>query len=135
MFWFIWHKRTRRKHQFISVTQLCLTLCDPKDCNIPGFLVHHNAWRFLKLMSIESVMPSNHLILWSPLLLLPPIPPSIRIFSKLGKEYINSICFNSAYLNSMKSTSFEMQSWINHKVESRKLGEISTASDMQMIPL
>ena len=40
-----------------------------------------NSWSLLKLMSIESVMPSSHLILCCPLLLLPPIPPSIRIFS------------------------------------------------------
>ena len=40
-----------------------------------------NSWSLLKLMSIESVMPSSHLILCCPLLLLPPIPPSIRVFS------------------------------------------------------
>ena len=40
-----------------------------------------NCWSLLKLMSIESVMPSNHLILWHPLLLLPSIFPSIRVFS------------------------------------------------------
>ena len=40
-----------------------------------------NSWSLLKLMSIESVMSSNHLILCRPLLLLPPIPPSIRVFS------------------------------------------------------
>ena len=40
-----------------------------------------NSRSLLKLMSIESVMPSSHLILWRPLLLLPPIPPSIRVFS------------------------------------------------------
>ena len=40
-----------------------------------------NSWSLLKLMSIKSVMPSNHLILHHPLLLLPPIPPSIRVFS------------------------------------------------------
>ena len=39
-----------------------------------------NSWSSLKLTSIESVMPSSHLILWHPLLLLPPIPPSIRVF-------------------------------------------------------
>ena len=44
-------------------------------------LVHHQLWGSLKLMSIESVMPSSHLILCCPLLLLPPIPPSIRVFS------------------------------------------------------
>ena len=41
-----------------------------------------NSWSLLKLMPIESVMPSSHLILCRPLLLLPPIPPSIRVFSK-----------------------------------------------------
>ena len=40
-----------------------------------------NSWSLLKLMSVESVMPSNHLILCRPLLLLSPIPPSIRVFS------------------------------------------------------
>ena len=40
-----------------------------------------NSWSLLKLMSTESVMPSSHLILCRPLLLLPPIPPSIRVFS------------------------------------------------------
>ena len=40
-----------------------------------------NSWSLLKLMSIESVMPSSHLILCHPLLLLPPTPPSIRVFS------------------------------------------------------
>ena len=40
-----------------------------------------NSWSLLKLMSIKSVMPSSHLILCRPLLLLPPVPPSIRVFS------------------------------------------------------
>ena len=40
-----------------------------------------NSWSSLRLMSIESVMPSSHLILCHPLLFLPPIPPSIRVFS------------------------------------------------------
>ena len=44
-------------------------------------LSNTNSWRLLKLMSIESVMPSSHLILCHPLLLLTPIPPSIRVFS------------------------------------------------------
>ena len=51
------------------------------DCNTPGFLVPHYLPGLLKLMFIESVMPSNHLILCHPLLLLPSIPPSIRVFS------------------------------------------------------
>ena len=66
---------------FSSVSQLCLTLCDPMDCSMPSLPVHHHSWCLLKLMSIESVMPPNHLILCHPLLLLPSIFPSITVFS------------------------------------------------------
>ena len=51
------------------------------DCSTPGFPVLHCLPNLLKLISIESVMPSNHLILCHPLLLLPSIFPSIRVFS------------------------------------------------------
>ena len=67
--------------QFSPVAQSCLILCDPMDCSTPGLLVHHHSQSSLKLMSIESVMPSNHLILCRPLLRLPSIFPSIRVFS------------------------------------------------------
>ena len=67
--------------QFSSVAQLCLTLSNTMDCSTPGLPVHTNSWNLLKLMSIESVMPSNHLILCCPLLLPPSIFPSIRVFS------------------------------------------------------
>ena len=67
--------------QFSSVTQLCLTLCNPMNCSTPGLPVITNSRSLLKLMSIESVMPSNHLILCCPVLLLPPVPASIRVFS------------------------------------------------------
>ena len=67
--------------QFSSVAQLCLTVCDPMDCSTPGFPVHHQLRSLLKLMSIKTVMPSNHLILCHPLLLLPSVLPSIRVFS------------------------------------------------------
>ena len=64
-------------YQFISVTQLCPTFCDPMNHSTPGLPVHHQ----LKPMSIVSVMLSNHLILCRPLLFLPSIFPSIRGFS------------------------------------------------------
>ena len=64
-----------------SVIQLCPTLCNPLDYSMPGFPVHHDSRSLLKLMSIEWVMPSNHLILCPPLLLPPSIFPSIRVFS------------------------------------------------------
>ena len=69
--------------QFSSVAQSCPTLCDPMDCSMPGFPVLYYLPELLKLMSIELVMPSNHLILCRPLLLLPSIFPSIRVFSRL----------------------------------------------------
>ena len=63
-----------------SVTKLCLTLCDHMDCTTPGFPVLHYLLELLKLLSTESVMPSNHLILYHRLL-LPSVFLSIRIFS------------------------------------------------------
>ena len=67
--------------QFSSVAQSCPTLCDPMNRSTPGLPVHHQHWSSLRLTSIEAVMPSSHLILCRPLLLLPSIPPSIRVFS------------------------------------------------------
>ena len=58
-----------------------MSLCDPMDCSTPGFPVHHQILSWLKLMSVESVMPSNHLILCHLLLLLPLIFPTIGVFS------------------------------------------------------
>ena len=69
------------KFQFSSVAQSCPTLCYPMDCSTPGLPVHHQLQSLLKLMSMQSVMPSNHLILCCPLLLLPSIFSSIRVFS------------------------------------------------------
>ena len=69
------------RHSSLKVTQLCPILCDPMDYSTPGFPVHHPSWSLLKLTSIASVMPSNHLTLCHPLLLLPSISPSIRVFS------------------------------------------------------
>ena len=56
-------------------------LCDPMDCSTPASLSITNSWSLLKFMSIESVMPSSHLILCHPLLFPPSIFPSIRVFS------------------------------------------------------
>ena len=63
-----------------SVAKSCLTLCDFMDCSTPGFPITISR-SLLKLMSIVSVMLSNHLILCGPLLLLPSIFPSIWVFS------------------------------------------------------
>ena len=65
---------------FSSVAQSCPTLCDPMECSTPGLPVLHHLPEFAQTYVIESVMPSNHLILCCPLLLLPSIFPSIRVF-------------------------------------------------------
>ena len=57
-----------------------------------------------------------------------------QIGTKLGKEYIKAVYCHSVYLMYMQSTSCEMLDWMNHKLDSRLPGEISTTSDMQMIP-
>ena len=75
--------------QFSSVAQSCPTLCDPMNRSTLGLPVHHQLPEFTET-SIESVMPSSHLILCRPLLLLPSIPPSTRVFpseSTLGMRW------------------------------------------------
>ena len=67
-----------KKHQFNSVQFLFST---PQISALQASLSITNSWSPLKLMSIKSVMPFNHLILCCPLLLLPSIFPSIRVFS------------------------------------------------------
>ena len=77
-------------HFCCSVTQSCLTLCDPMDYITPGFPVLHISWSLLKFMSIESVIPSNHLILCHLLLLLP------SIFSKSGSFLMSQLLPSSS---------------------------------------
>ena len=73
----------------ISVqSQLCLTLCYPMDCSTPGFPVHHQLPRACSNSYHQVVMPSNHLILCCPRLLLPSIFPSIRTFSNESALHI-----------------------------------------------
>ena len=67
--------------QFSSVAQLCLTLCDPMDCSTPGLPVHHQLLKFTQTHVHWVSDAIHHLILCRPLLLLPSIFPSIRVFS------------------------------------------------------
>ena len=71
-----------------SIAKSCLTLCDPLNCSTPDFLSFTISQSLFKLMSIESVMPFNHLILYHPFLLLPSIFPSIRVFSSESALHI-----------------------------------------------
>ena len=103
--------------QFSSVVQSCPTLCNPMNCNTQASLSITNSRSLLKLTPIKSVMPSSHLIL-SPLLLLPPIPPSIRVFSNESTLHMRwpkywSFSFNISPSNEHPGlTSFRMD-WLD----------------------
>ena len=86
---------------YCSVVKSCLTLCNPLDCRRQVSLSFITSWSLLKLMSIELVMPSNHLILCRPLLLLPSAFPRIRVFSndlalriRQPKDWLQSFSFS-----------------------------------------
>ena len=74
-------KRCSTSLSSVQFTQSCPTLCDPMDCSHWASLSITNSQSLLKLMSMELVMPSNHLLLCCLLLLLPSTCPSIRVFS------------------------------------------------------
>ena len=104
-------------NQFSSVAQSCLTLCDPMDCSTPGFPVHHQLLE-LKLTSIKTVMPSSHLILCRPLLLLPSIFPGIRIFSNESVLHIRwpkywSFSFSAGPSNEYSGLISFMMNWLD----------------------
>ena len=96
----------RISFQLSSVAQPCLTLCDPMTVARQASLSITNSQSFLKLMSIEPVMPSNHLILCCPLLLLPSTLPSIRVFSKESVLHIRWPQYWSFSLNISPSNEY-----------------------------
>ena len=103
--------------QFRSVIQLCPTLCNPMDYSMPGLSIT-NSQNLLKLMSIKSVMLSNHLVLCHPLLLPPSVFPSIRVFSNESVLHIRwpkywSFSFSISPSNEYSGlTSFRME-WLD----------------------
>ena len=74
--------------QFSPFSQSCPILCNPMNHSMPGLPVHHQLPESTQLMSIVLVMPSSHLILCHPLLLLPSIFPSIRVFTNESALHI-----------------------------------------------
>ena len=103
---------------FSSVTQSCPTLCDPWTAARQASLSTTNSRDLLKLMSSESVIPYNHLILCCPLLFLPSIFPSIRVFSDESLLHIRlpkywSFSFSISPFNEYSGLiSFRMD-WLN----------------------
>ena len=86
------------------------TLCDPMNRSTPGFPVHHQLPEPAQTHVIKSLMPSNHLILCCPLLLLPSIFPSIRVFSN---ESILCICGQSTGVSALTSIlPLNIQDWL-----------------------
>ena len=81
--WSPWKLRlSKASVHFSSVQSLSrVQLCNPMNRSTQGLPVHHQVPEYTQTHDIQSVMPSSHLILFCPLLLLPPIPPSIRVFS------------------------------------------------------
>ena len=76
------------RYQFSSVTQSCLTLCDPMDCSTPGFPVHHQLPELAQTYALQAGDAIQRLILCCPLLLLPSIFPTIRLFSNKSVFHI-----------------------------------------------
>ena len=115
-----------QREDFTSVQSLShVQLCNTMNPSMPGLPVYHQLPEFTQPMSTESVMPSNHLILCHPLLLLPSIFPSSRVFSNESalcirwpkywsfsfsispsNEYSGLISFRMDYWNSLKSKRF-----------------------------
>ena len=97
-----------------SVAKLCPTLWGPMTCSMPGFPVLHYLLKFAQTHVHESVMPSNYLILCCPLLLLPSIFPSIRVFSSESALLIRWLKYWSFSFNISPSNeliSFRMDWW------------------------
>jgi len=121
--------------QFSSVAQLCPTLWDPMNRSTPGLPVHHQLRSPPKPMSIESVMPYNHLILCCPLLLLPSIFPSIRVFANESALHIRwpkywSFSFNINPSNGHPGLiSFGWTGWIS--LQSKGLSRVFSNTTVQ----
>ena len=103
--------------QFSSVPQSCLTLCNPWTIAWQASMSIPNSWSLLKPMSIESAMPSNHLLLCRPFLLPPSIFPSIRVFSNESALHIRwpkywSFSFNISPFKEHSGLIFRMD-WLN----------------------
>ena len=119
--------------QLLSCVQLLVT---PMDCSTPGFPVFTVSWNLLKLLSIESVMPSSHLILCHPLLLPPSIFPIIRVFSNESAlhirwpKYFWSFSFNiSPSSEHLELISLGWTGWIS--LQSKGLSRVFSNTTVQ----
>ena len=91
--------------KLVQFSRSVMSLCNPMNRSTPGLSVHHQLPE--STMSIESVMPSSHLILCRPLLLLPPILPSIRVLPNESTLHMRSKCLLISWLQSPSAVILE----------------------------
>ena len=127
---------------FSSVTQSCLTFCDPLDCSTmtrPSWVALRAWLGFIELDKAVVLVWLDWLVfceygfsvsdLWCPL-----ATPTILLGFQIGKGVCQGCILSPCLFNLLQSTSWETLDWKKHKLESRLLGEISITSDMQMTP-
>ena len=109
--------------------------------NLLTMWITTNYGKFLKIWEYQTYLSGNTTLLvsWETYMQVKKqqLEPYMeeRTGSKLGKEYNKTVYCHLAYLTYMQSTSYEMPCWMNYKLESRLLGEISTTAGMQMMLL
>ena len=121
--------------QFSSVSQSCPTLCNPMNCSMPGLLVHHQLPEFTQthVHRISDAIQPSHLC--RPLLLLPPIPPTIRVFSNestLPLRWPKYWSFSFSIITSKENPgliSFRMDGWIS--LQSKGLSRVFSNTTVQ----
>ena len=133
----MWARHVSKEWSFSSVQLLsCVQLfATPWTATQQASLSIDNTWSLLKLMCIESVIPSNHLILCRPLFLLPPILPNIRVFyseSTLHKRWPKYWSFSFSIIPSKEHPgliSFRMDWWIS--LQSKGLSRVFSNTTVQ----
>ena len=97
---------------------------------------HNKLWKFWKRWEYEFILPApSETYMQVKKKQVMELDMEQWTSSKLGKEYVKSVCCHPAYLTYIQSTSCDMLDWMNHKLESRLLGKITTTLGMQIIPL
>ena len=119
-----------KAREFQKNIYFCFTDCTKAfDC-----VDHNKLWSILNVMGIPDHLTYLLRNLYAGQEETHTTVHGTRTGSKLGNEYIRAVYCHPIYLNYMQSTSCEMPGWMNHKLESRLLGEISITSDIQMTP-
>ena len=131
----IYNKKKKKNLEFSSVAQSYSTVCNPMDCSIPDFPVHHQLPEPTQTHVIGSVMPSNNLILCRPPLLLPSIFPSIRVFSDESALHIRwpnigvSASASVLAVNTQDSSPLGWSAWIS--LQSKELSRVASNTTIQ----